>query len=255
MSTLGDVLEVIFAKTDPAVNVHAIAREWWDHGVARRVAESFVKSQPRQSVPLVVKAMMIPALAASAWWWLADKVRREPAQPEPPGESELTVWLDASGRARVDRTWPTIGGAERLGAVVQIDRPPDWPSGRMVEPGWPGDHGRAGRWPTPTAADVERLFSHQQLREIIACVTLEAPREDEVAGRPVLVVRAARREPLALWPHWLPFGADDYELVLDREHGHLLRFQARAGGAVYEEVAVTKITYGAPIDRRLLDEP
>lgn len=162
--------------------------------MARRVAESFFKSQPQQSVPLVVKAMMIPALAASAWWWLGDKVRREPDQPAPPGESQLTVWLDASGRARVDRSWPTASGTERRGAVVQIDRPADWPSGRMVE----------GRWPTPIATDVKCLFSHRQLREIIASVTLETLREDEAAGRPVLVLRAARREPLGPWPHWLP---------------------------------------------------
>ena len=88
--------------------------------------------------------------------------------------------------------------------MVQIDRPADWPSGRMVEPGWPGEHGRAGRWPTALATDVERLFSHRLLREIIASVTLETLREDEAAGRPVLVLRAARREPLGLWPHWLP---------------------------------------------------
>ena len=67
MSTLGDVLEVIFAESDPAVNVHAVFRERRDHEMARRVAESFFRSQPQQSVPLVVKAMMIPALAASAW--------------------------------------------------------------------------------------------------------------------------------------------------------------------------------------------
>jgi hypothetical protein len=35
----------------------------------------------------------------------------------------------------------------------------------------------------------------------------------------------------------------------------MLAFQARAEGAVYEDVAITEITYGAPFDRRLLDEP
>ena len=255
MSGLGDVLEVIFAKRDTAVDVHAVVRERRDGEVAQRTAERFVKSLPRQSLPLMVKVMMVPALAASAWWWLGDRVRREPDQPVPPGESELTVWLDASGRARVERSWPTTGGTERLIGVVQTGGPADWPRGPMVEPGWRREPGRAGRWPTPSAADVERLFSHQQLREVIACLTLETLREDEAAGRPVLVVRAMRRKPLGLWPHWLPFGADDYELAFDREHGHLLGFQAHAGGAVYADIAVTEITYGAPIDQRLLDMP
>ena len=254
MSALGDVLEVIFAEGDVALDVHAVVRERWDHAEARRVAESFFESQPRQPAPLFVKAMMVPALAVSAWWWLGDKLRRDRGSPVPPGESELTVWLAASGRARIERSWPTTGGTERLVAVVQTGNTSDWPPGPMVEPGWPKERGRAGWWPTPGVVDVERLFSHRQLREVIACLTLETLREDELAGRPVLVVRARRREPNGLWPHWLPFGADDYELALDREHGYLLGFRARAGGSVYEDVVVTEITYGAPIDRRLLDE-
>jgi hypothetical protein len=68
----------------------------------------------------------------------------------------------------------------------------------------------------------------------------------------VVVVRALRRRPDGLWPHWLPFGAESYQLSFDREFGSLLEFRAWADGLVYESVVVTEITYGAQIDPRLL---
>ena len=63
------------------------------------------------------------------------------------------------------------------------------------------------------------------------------------------------RQPHRLWPHWLPFGAESYELAFDREFGSLLAFRGRADGAVYEDVAVTEITYGGPIDEGLFVVP
>jgi hypothetical protein len=53
----------------------------------------------------------------------------------------------------------------------------------------------------------------------------------------------------------LPFGAESYELAFDREFGSLLAFRGRADGAVYEDVAVTEITYGGPIDEGLFVVP
>ena len=65
-------------------------------------------------------------------------------------------------------------------------------------------------------------------------------------------MRATRRPPLGLWPHWLPFGADRYELAFDREFGSMLAFSALTAGRVYEATTVAEISYGDPIDERLL---
>jgi hypothetical protein len=136
-----------------------------------------------------------------------------------------------------------------------MEFPPRGRDQRLFEPEWSGPRGRPARWPAPCVNDVERIFSHGLLREIIACLQLEMLREDVLAGRPVVVVRAVRRRPDGLWPHWLPFGAESYQLSFDREFGSLLAFRAYADGSVYESVAVTEITYGAPIDQHLLDPP
>lgn len=256
MSSLGDLLELIFARPDPAVSVHAVVHERCDREVAERVCEQFIKDQPGlRSVPKIVWLMSVPALAVATWKSLDEKVRRRRFVSEPGRDSELTIWLDAAGRARVERTWQTNGGPQRLTAVGAIGFPPHGRDARLFEPerSWP--RGQTARWPAPTVNDVERLFSHGLLREIVACLELETICEDEVAGRPVTVVQAARRRPDGLWPHWLPFGANSYELSFDREFGCLLAFRAYADGSAYESVDITEIAYGAPINQRLLDLP
>jgi hypothetical protein len=256
VSSLGEVLELIFARPDRGVSVHAVLHEQRDREIAKRVGEQFMKEQPSlRSAPKIVWLMTAPALAVATGMSLVEKIRRPPPVPEPGRESELTIWLDASGRARLERTWDTHGGQQRLTNVVAMEFPPRVRDHRLVELEWPGLRGQPGRWPTPTANDVERLFSHGLLREIVACLELETLRDDEVAGRPVVVAQAVRRRPDGLWPHWLPFGAETYELSFDRDFGSLLAFRARADGSVYESVDLTEITYGAPIDQRLLDLP
>jgi hypothetical protein len=238
------------------VSVHAVEREQCDRDVADRVGEQFMKDQPGlRSVPKIVWLMSVPALAVATWRSLGEKIRRPHPVPEPAHDSELTVWLDASGRARLERTWLADSAPHRLTAVGEMGFPPRGRDGRLFEPEWSWPRGQPARWPAPTVNDIERLFSHGLLREIVACLELETLREDEVAERPVVVLQGARRRPDGLWPHWLPFGADKYELSFDREFGSLLAFRAYADGSVYESVAVTEITYGAPIDQRLLDRP
>ena len=250
------MLELIFARPDAAVSVHAVVHEQRDREVAERVGEQFVKDQPGlRSVPKIVWLMSVPALAVATWKSLVEKVRHPRSVPEPARDSELTVWLGASGRARLERTWQTHAGRQRLTAVVAMEFPPGGRDDRLFEPEWSGPRGQTARWPAPSANDVERLFSHGLLREIVACLELETLRDDEVAGRPVVVVQAARRRPDGLWPHWLPFGAEKYELSFDREFGSMLAFRAYADGSVYESVAVTEITFGARIDQDLLDLP
>lgn len=111
MSSLSDVLELIFARPDPAVSVHAVVHEQRDREVAERVGEQFMKDQPGlRSVPKIVWLMSVPALAVATWKSLGERVRRQHSVPEPAHDSELTVWLDASGRARLERTWQTPTG-------------------------------------------------------------------------------------------------------------------------------------------------
>jgi hypothetical protein len=258
VSSLGDVLELIFGP-DPAISVHAIADERFDHDVGEAVSERFLGEQPTLRYPRTVWLMAAPAVAiatvAGTARTIVEKVRRRPPEPEPVQESRLAVWLGTTGRARIERTWDTATGPELRTTVATVGIPVGAIDGRLVEPGLSASLWQEPRWPAPGATDVERLFSHATLREIVVGLELERPREDELAGRPVVVVEASRRQPHDLWPHWLPFGAEHYELSFDREFGSLLAFRAFAGGASYESVTVTEITYGALIDQRMFDRP
>jgi hypothetical protein len=247
MSGVGDLLELVFATPDPTVSVHAVVREECDRDVARQVRDRFMKTEGKPTVPKGVWLLAAPVFALGAVDWAVDKVRRQPRRPQPERVSELTVWLAPSGRARLERAWEGLDGHHRLTTLASLD---DTFSDGGMPRFWPVRLDKeAVHWPTPNANDVDRLFSRKLLRQILAALDLDVIGEDEVAGRPVVAVRAVRRrsEP-SLWPHWLPFGADDYELRFDRQFAHLLAIQGRADGNVYEEILVTEITYGAPID-------
>jgi hypothetical protein len=240
---VGELLDVIFSGPDPRP-VHAVVRERRDPEAARRVVEAFGKAQGgRGDVPRVVWVAM-HALAAVAWLpaMVADRVRR--TRPEPGPDSELALWLEPSGRARAERSWESADGRQRVVSVMTVG----WGKS-AIGPLW----GRLDSRAQPRAVDVERLFDRGLLREMVAGLDLVRIRDDEVAGRPVTVVRAVRRRPESLQPEWLPFGADRYELSFDREYGTLLAYAAFDGDASYEQATAIRVVYGEPIDPAILD--
>lgn len=194
---------------------------------------------PPVAASLVVKLSMIPARIA------AVKYRRRPDGPQgPERESLLELWFDPPHRGRIDRTWTRHGIDEHLATVVHDLEPPtgarrgetfDLVRRRCLSRPW----GAA-----PTDDDVLRLFWPPLLRRIVAELTLDDPREVEVAGRAAVRVQAQERPGGLLWPQWLSSPADRYELDLDAEHGHLLGFRASWGASVLEGLEVTGVSYG-----------
>lgn len=165
-------------------------------------------------------------------------MRGRPDAPEgPTGSSMLEVWRDETGRTRLERRWDSAVGAERLVTVVRrTDKPwslksnatsHDMRLNRSLRSG--------GCWPAPSENDADRLFEPSLLREVIAAVELAPAGESAVAGRAVLeVVAKPRSGGPSPPPHLLPFGADDYALAFDVEHGHLLRIAGRSSAVVFE---------------------
>jgi hypothetical protein len=254
VTSLGDVLELLFARPDPTMSVHAVVHEHRDRGLAERVAEQFVEDHPEMgSFPKIVWLIAVPVVVAGWLSSLIDRIRAPRSVPQPADESELTIWLGPSGRARLERSWQADGTRQRLTSVVALQFHPGGRDFRRWKPDWSVPPGQVARWPNPHATDVERLFGHSLLREVVACLELEPLREDDIAGRPVVVVRATQRPPDGLWSQWLPLGAESYELSFDREFGSLLAFRAFSDGAVFESAVVTEVTFGAAVDERLFD--
>jgi hypothetical protein len=57
------------------------------------------------------------------------------------------------------------------------------------------------------------------------------------------VVRAVPRPGAQLWPHWLPYGADEYELHADAERGVLLYVAGRHKGEVFDISEVLQVDF------------
>jgi hypothetical protein len=251
MAHLGDVLELLFARTDPTGPVHAVIEERYDAAAATRAGDTLSAEMSHElsgTMPAAVKAMVAPAMATAvaftAWSGVSQRLRRAPKPPPRSGASRLEVWLGSSGQARMERTYTTADGPATATSSVMIDDARSGGGGGL--PAWPKPGDPSGRWPVPGPTDVERHFSHLLLRRIVAGLELQAPREGEVAGRPVVVAHAVRRGMDGPWPHWLPFGADGYELSFDRASGDLLAYEARLDGATCESATVTSVTYGEP---------
>jgi hypothetical protein len=246
MSRLGDVLELIFAGPDPTEPVHAVIEERYDEAVGRRADEwvaGELKHEVNGKMPVVVKAMMVPALAFAAGVGVSERLRGTPRAEPRAAESRLELWLGPAGRARMERTMSGPGGPSTVTAETTIE---DARSGSGAGlPSWP-KAGPTGRWPVPGSIDCERHFAHGLLRQVVFCLELGEARDGEVAGRPVVVADAAARGPNGPWPHWLPSAPEGYALSFDLQYGDLLAYEARAEGGTYASAVVTAVTYGRP---------
>jgi hypothetical protein len=67
-------------------------------------------------------------------------------------------------------------------------------------------------------------------------------------GQDCVRLRCVPRNPSILWPHWLPFCADEYEFYADAEHSALLQIAGYTDGRLYEEFKVTEVGFGEPVD-------
>jgi hypothetical protein len=99
MSSLGDVLELVFARPDRAASVHAVLHEQCDREVAQRVGEQFMKDQPTlRSAPKIVWLMAAPAVAVATGKSLVERF------PTPALRTGARARVGAHHLAR--RLWP-----------------------------------------------------------------------------------------------------------------------------------------------------
>lgn len=105
--------------------------------------------------------------------------------------------------------------------------------------------------PAPDQIDLDRHFSVSMLREFFVSLDLEQVGSVSTAGRSCVRLRATLREGARLWPHWLPHGADEYELHADLERGVLLYIGGRSAGKLFETCEVTEIAFDEMLDEAL----
>lgn len=214
MSELGDLLELIYGAGDRWRTARLTLREW-QH--TRRTREAIERLQERQSGG---GRTMMYAVGG-------------PGPPEPEEvEHVVRAWLDGD-RAREEReepyAFPTLGVrdgdrwwqySERFGA-----------SANEAEPSVQSGIGEAAL----TLLDPAH---------VLGTLRLEPAGEVVAAGRPALLVRGVPRDREgAFGLHRLGFGAEAYELAIDRERGVLLRTTSLLDGEPMSSTEVLELAF------------
>ena len=220
MGSLGDFLEVVYGPADRFRTVRATIRQWEDRDAAERAMVGDGRAMGRRKPGT-------PAAGPRVW------------------ETDLRVWLDGPGRARVETTRRRDGRTESSLVVADGDRWWERDHQGHVQEGGPGSEaGRSG----PYLTDVERHFVPASLREFFVPLALEPAGPVRTAGRDCVRVRAVPRPGVLLWSRWLPDGADEYELHADPERGVVLYVAGKVGGRVFEADEVTEVAFDEPLD-------
>jgi len=218
MSEMGQFLETLYGSGEPFCAVRAVIRTFRDR-----------------------------ALAESADGGNRSPIgRRNAAPPVEHGvdEAKLSIWLRCPGRYRIERDRRSADRAEH-GIVIANDAT-QWEidSQGRVETSQP----RGG-----IDTDIARHFDLGLLREFFVGLALEQRGMVETAGRYCVCLRAVLRPKGRLWPHWLPSGADEYELHADIERGALLYIAGISRGKVFEVNEVSGVAFDEALDDRLFE--
>jgi hypothetical protein len=98
---------------------------------------------------------------------------------------------------------------------------------------------------------TDRHFNPEQIRHFLEVLTLEPMGCTRTAGRDCVIVRALPRPRTILWPHWLPYRADQYELHVDLARGVLLNIIGRYRGEFLGQHEVTEVAFDEPLNQNL----
>jgi hypothetical protein len=222
MSKLGDFLEAVFSPKEGYQTLQASIRKWSNRSLAERASASRVVSGRRKakgdSAPQIEEAFL------SVWIEQPDRMRIATEHRE--GDRTRSGLLVVAG----EQSWECDDQGH-----VQENRKLRQRSGRSV----------AG------SSAVDRFFSHATLREFFVELSLEEMGDVLTAAQECIRVRSLVRPNHSVWPHWLPYGADEYVFDVLPERGVVLAIQARRDGDVFETNEITRVIFDEPINPSL----
>lgn len=219
MSKLGDFLEAVYGPSEGFETLRASIR----HQRRRELAESARSGRP-----------------------VFGKRKVPEDSPPRPDESLLSVWIELPGRLRIETEQQR--GEQSRSTLTVLDGGHSWTrddQGHVEEDQASGQ--KPGRG-AAAATVTERHFSHARLRELFGALALEAIGDVRIAGHDCLSVRACPRPGGLLWPHWLPYGADEYEFDVLPARGLVLAIRARHQDTVFEVNEVNEVVFDERLD-------
>jgi hypothetical protein len=172
------------------------------------------------------------------------------------------IWLNRPGQARIEACRDVGTGIEPVQVaspaicirdLTVIDGPRRWDrysDGRV-------ETDECEARPEMTSADgflditIDRHFNPERIRCFLEFLTLEPMGRVQTADRDCVSIRALPRPSDGLWPHWLPYRADEYELHFDLALGVLLNIIGRFKGDLLGQHEVIEVAFDEPLDARL----
>jgi hypothetical protein len=100
----------------------------------------------------------------------------------------------------------------------------------------------------PWLYDVQRHFDKAFLRVCLARMTFAFAGELTFCGAQCCRIRAVPDSSRGLWPHWLPYPADQYDLIVESARGTVLSISAYGADTIFAVNEVTDLKYDAEID-------
>lgn len=101
--------------------------------------------------------------------------------------------------------------------------------------------------------DTERLFRPQHQHDITEGLVMREAGSVQIAGRECVCFHGVWGGEAILWPHFLPFNADSYEICVDLERGAFLSIVGYLADEAFERIDVRDIIYDGEFDPSLFE--
>lgn len=161
----------------------------------------------------------------------------------------LSIWAVPPERLRIETSRASDEHRVRTIEVMNGDDAWNRHADGTVEKGRRGCRRTQARLSLPT--EYERHFDRDLIRQFFAALTLQSKGTTHLAGRECVRIRAIQVPGTQLWPHWLAWDADEFELAIDAERAVLLSILGVAAGEVVESHEVFEVSFDGEFDDSL----
>lgn len=248
MQSLGEVLERLHTAWDRLHSAQGTMRLWYEPQRTRRAYEAWRHASPPGSIePLHAAGARADASPAAE---PADTLRAEAV------EQYYRFWTTKPWRWRVERLEADSRGPVSTPREIFVINGAVWWSWSQDEKHKVHTNARAAHPEQRAHSGVDRaLLVMLDPAPLLGTLRLHVAGSAEELGRQAAVVQGTVRDPQpdpGLWP-----GADLYTLLVESQHGILLRAEALLAGEVNAGTAFTELVLDQPIpeERFVLEVP
>lgn len=246
MQSLGEVLERLHTAWDHLSSAQGTVRDWYELTRTQRARERWRTMSPPGSVKRIRPSGSLASEATSESF--IEDAREQYV------ERYYQFWMVKPGRWRIEQVATAgQGSPARPRQIKVIDGAIwwSWTAGAAVYTNARTAHPQQTRY--PPGVDPALLVMLDPAPLVDAWRMRVAESAEEI-GRRGDVVTCTTRDPQPdprLWP-----GAEQYKLLVEREHGVLLRAEALLAGEVYAGTAFTELTLDQAIpEERFVFQP